>query len=70
MPVKLKTSAWTKLLKSSLTNIRKDGKNFLVNVGDKDIIVAVDDLDLGFEYHREYLRQIIDLKMLHDSRFE
>lgn len=41
-----------------------------MNVGDNDIIIAVDDLDLGFESHREYLRQLIDLKTLHDARFE
>lgn len=41
-----------------------------MNVGDNDIIVAVDDLDLGYESHREYLRQLIDLKTLHDNRFE
>jgi hypothetical protein len=58
------------MLKSSLTNIRKDGKNFLVNIGDNDIFVTVDDLDLGFETHREYLRQLIDLKKLQDNRFE
>lgn len=53
-----------------MTNIRREGKNFLVNIGDNDIIIAVDDLDLGFESHREYLRQIIDLKSLRDGRFE
>lgn len=37
-----------------------------MNVGNNDIIVAVDDLDLGYETHREYLRQLIDLKNLHD----
>lgn len=41
-----------------------------MNVGDNDIIIAVDDLDLGFESHREYLRQLIDLRTLHDGRFE
>ncbi len=61
---------WTKILRISLTNIRRDGKSFLRNVGDNDIIVAVDDLDLGYETHREYLRQLIDLKNLHDDRFE
>jgi hypothetical protein len=57
------------LLKNSLTNIRREGKNYLMNVGDNDIIVAVDDLDLGYESHREYLRQLIDLKNLQDDRF-
>lgn len=57
-------------MRISLTNIRRDGKSFLRNVGDNDIIVAVDDLDLGYETHREYLRQLIDLKNLHDDRFE
>lgn len=66
----LKTKDWTKTIKSSLTNIRRDGKNYLMNVGDNDIIIAVDDLDLGYESHREYLRQLIDLKTLHDNRFE
>ena len=44
----LKTKDWTKTIKSSLTNIRRDGKNYLMNVGDNDIIIAVDDLDLGY----------------------
>lgn len=66
----MRTKDWTKILRISLTNIRRDGKNFLRNVGDNDIIVAVDDLDLGYETHREYLRQLIDMKNLHDDRFE
>jgi hypothetical protein len=69
LPIHLKTKDWTKLLKNSLTNIRREGKNYLMNVGDNDIIVAVDDLDLGYESHREYLRQLIDLKNLQDDRF-
>lgn len=68
--MKLSAKNWTKILRISLTNIRRDGKSFLRNVGDNDIIVAVDDLDLGYETHREYLRQLIDLKNLHDDRFE
>lgn len=66
----MRAKDWTKILRISLTNIRRDGKNFLRNVGDNDIIVAVDDLDLGYETHREYLRQLIDMKNLHDDRFE
>lgn len=64
------TNDWTKILKSSLNNIRRDGKNYLLNIGDNDIIIAVDDLDLGYEMHREFLRQIIDIKVVQDSRFE
>lgn len=60
---------WTKILKSSLNNIRRDGKNYLLNIGDNDIIIAVDDLDLGYEMHREFLRQVIDRKVVQDSRF-
>lgn len=60
---------WTKILKSSLTNIRREGKNYLVNVGDNDAFVVIDDLDLGMESHREYLRQLIDVKSIHDGRF-
>lgn len=41
-----------------------------VNIGDKDIILTIDDMDLGKEYHREYVRQIIDLEAVRDSKFE
>lgn len=41
-----------------------------MNVGDGDIIIAVDDLDLGFECHREYLRQLIDTGIVWDARGE
>ena len=41
----------------------------LLNIGDKDIILTIDDLDLGKEYHREYVRQIIDMESVRDSKF-
>jgi len=44
----LHTNDWTKILKNSLNNIRRDGKNYLLIIGDNDIIIAVDDLDLGY----------------------
>jgi hypothetical protein len=69
MNVKFKTQVWTKILKSSLTNIRREGKNYLMNVGDNDVFVVIDDLDLGTESHREYLRQLMDSKNIHDGRF-
>jgi hypothetical protein len=70
LSIKFKTRNWTKILKSSLTNIRKEGKNFLANIGNNDVFITVDDLDLGVESHREYMRQLIDERSLHDSRFE
>lgn len=48
LTTKQKTNEWTRLIKYNLTNIRKDGKNYLMNVGNNDIIISIDDLDLGF----------------------
>lgn len=34
-------------MKKSLMSIRKNGKNYLVNVGNCDVIMFIDDMDLG-----------------------
>lgn len=52
LPIIYKPNEWTKLLKNSLNNIRREGKNYLINIGDNDIIIAIDDIDLGYEMHR------------------
>lgn len=47
LPIKSTTKEWTGVLKSGLVNVRREGQNMLLNIGEKDVIITVDDLDLG-----------------------
>ena len=42
----------------------------LVSIGHSDINIVVDDLDLGFQSHREYLRALVDSNVVRDNKFE
>ena len=42
----------------------------LVSIGQSDINIVVDDLDLGFQIHRQYLRALIDSNVVRDNKFE
>ena len=70
LPISCRTNSWTTILKNNLTHIRKNGKNMLMSIGEADINIVVDDLDLGYQFHREYLRAMIDEKLVRDNRFE
>ena len=68
--IRSSTNWWTGILKNGLTNIRREHKNMLVNIGGKDIILTIDDMDLGKQHHTEYIRQIIDQESIRDSKFD
>ena len=40
-----------------------------MKIGTEEINIVVDDLDLGFQSHREYIRALIDDKVVRDSKF-
>ena len=70
LPVASKTNSWTSILKNNLMHIRKNGKNMLMSIGEANINIIVDDLDIGYQFHREYLRAVMDEKLVRDHRFE
>ena len=59
---------WTYTLKKTSTQVRRDGKNFLISP--EETAIVIEDLDLGHKSHIESMRQMIEEKMMRDDRFE
>lgn len=65
-----RTNEWSSFMKGKLTHVRKEGKNMLMSIGEQDIHVQVDDLDLGHEWQHEYIRRLIDRNSFRDHHFD